>query len=129
MPDPFHPVTITTSSTRRRDGEEPTTTILRETTYSIEATDQLVLNLAGVLLERGGYGDPYRETLRIESFTDDVVADAVIALLHHSRQQLLDVSNGELYRARCRRFLRRAAEALPDELRHELGSLTTPVEG
>lgn len=128
MTEAFHPVIINTTSTRCRDGEEPSTTVVRETSYAIEAQDRLVLCLGSILLERGGYGDAYRETVQLCSYNTDVVADAVVALLCHLRQQAVEPGNSEMYQARCWSLLRRAADALPADLMAPAESATTEVE-
>ena len=109
---PFSPTTHTITTTRTRDNEEASTSVVRETHYRLAKGDSLILGLNAVVLERGGYGDAYRETVRLEHYEADFVADAVIALLRHCADELQNPGFGAEYRRRCQDLIQRAAEVL-----------------
>lgn len=110
---PFSPTTHVITTTRSRENEETSTTVLRETHYQLARGDNFTLGLNTVVLERGGYGDSYRETVRLERYETDFVSDAVIALLQHCVNELRSQSFGEEYRRRCEDLVRRAVEIFP----------------
>lgn len=116
MTEPFAPTTHVITTTRSRDGEPSSTSIVRETHYKLADQDLLLLNLNSLVLERGGYGDTFREAVRLEHYGTDAIANAVVALLRHCTGELHAEHISSDYSRRCEDFLRRAAAAMPPHL-------------
>lgn len=115
-PQPFTPVTHVTTTSRSRDGEETTTSVVRETHYEVVESDNLILGLQTLVLERGACGENYRETLRLYRYEGDFVVNAVIGLLQHCVDELRSEQFGSDYRRRCEDLLQHVARILPSHV-------------
>lgn len=119
MTEPLAPTTHVITTTRSRDGEPPSTSVVRETHYQLTDQDLLLLNLNTLVLERGGYGDIFREIVRLEHYGTDAIANAAIALVQHCANEVRAEHISADYSRRCEDFLRRVAAAMPFHLLEE----------
>jgi hypothetical protein len=114
MTDLF-PITTTTTTQRQYPGEDQSSTmVVKEIEYRLESTDRVWLGHCGVTIERGNrYNDDKESILRINNYSEDLFADAVIEYIRTTFAGLDDSS--EWTRNRSERMAERIRMAIPAE--------------
>jgi hypothetical protein len=109
------PITTKTIIERdHNDSSEPTVTVVNEIEYRLEATDRVWLGHCGLTVERGNrYNDAQESILRVNNYSEDLIADAVIEYLRTTFAGLDDSS--EWTRNRSARMAERIRAAIPAE--------------
>jgi len=109
------PITTKTIIERdHNDSSEPTVTVVNEIEYRLEATDRVWLGHCGLTVERGNrYNDAQESILRVNNYSEDLIADAVIEYLRTTFAGLDDSS--EWTRNRSARLAERIRAAIPAE--------------
>ena len=109
------PITTTTTTERSyNDSSESTVTVVNETEYRLEATDRVWLGHCGLTVERGNrYNDPQESILRVNNYSEDLIADAVIDYIRTTFAGLDDSSDWT--RNRSARMTERIRAAIPAE--------------
>lgn len=107
----FNPSQIQTVTNRTGGNAEPKTEEVLETTYWVDSEDSIYLGLSQFSLERGRYGDPQREVVRLNAASEEI-SEAIVNCL---RTQLLlaqDETASEYSRNKSKEFLERVEWAL-----------------
>jgi len=114
MTDLF-PITTTTTTERKYPGEDQSSTmVVKDIEYRLESTDRVWLGHCGVTIERGNrYNDDKESILRINNYSEDLFADAVIEYIRTTFTGLDDPS--EWTRNRSERMVERIRMAIPAE--------------
>ena len=114
MADLF-PITTKTTTERQYPGDaESSTMVVNEIEYRLESTDRVWIGHCGVTIERGNrYNDDKESILRINNYSEDLFADAVIEYIRTTFAGLDDSS--EWTRNRSERMAERIRMAIPAE--------------
>jgi hypothetical protein len=114
MTDLF-PITTKTTTERQHPGDaESSTMVVVETEYRLESTDRVWLGHCGVTIERGNrYNDDKESILRINNYSEDLIADAVIEYIRTTFAGLDDSSKWT--RERSKLMTERIRMAIPAE--------------
>ena len=88
--------------------------VVTEIEYRLESTDRVWLGHCGVTIERGNrYNDDKESILRINNYSEDLIADAVIEYIRTTFAGLDDSSKWT--RNRSERMVERIRMAIPAE--------------
>jgi hypothetical protein len=88
--------------------------VVNEIEYRLESTDRVWLGHCGVTIERGNrYNDDKESILRINNYSEDLIADAVIEYIRTTFAGLDDSSKWT--RNRSERMVERIRMAIPAE--------------
>jgi hypothetical protein len=114
MTDLF-PITTTTTTDRKYPGDDQSSTmVVKEIEYRLESTDRVWLGHCGVTIERGNrYNDDKESILRINNYSEDLIADAVIEYIRTTFAGLDDSSKWT--RERSKLMTERIRMAIPAE--------------
>lgn len=109
------PITTKTTTERQYPGEaESSTMVVVETEYRLEPTDRVWLGHCGLTIERGNrYNDSQESILKVNNYSEDLIAEAVLDYLRTTFAGLDDSS--EWTRNRSERMCDRIRAAIPVE--------------
>jgi hypothetical protein len=114
MAELFPITTKTTIDRNYHDSGETSQTVVVETEYRLKATDRVWLGHCGLTVERGDrYQDNQESILRVNNYSEDLIADAVIEYLRTTFAGLDDSSDWT--RNRSARMTERIRAAIPAE--------------
>ena len=114
MTDLFSIPTKTTTERQHPGDAETSTSVVNEIDYRLESTDRVWIGNCGVTIERGNrYNDDKESILRINNYSEDLFADAVIEYIRTTFAGLDDPS--EWTRNRSERMVERIRMAIPAE--------------
>jgi hypothetical protein len=114
MTELFPITTKTTVEKDYNDSSESTVTVVTETEYRLETSDRIYIGHCGLTVERGNrYNDSQESILRVNNYSEDLIADAVIEYLRTTFAGLDDSS--EWTRNRSARMVERIRAAIPAE--------------
>jgi hypothetical protein len=111
----IHAITTTTTTEKNyHDSSEDSVSKRTETSYKLHDTDRVFMGYHSISFERGNAFDPEdgsEHTVTLHNYSEDLIAEAALALLRRAVSELDDTS--EFSRNRARNFLDRVTAILP----------------
>ena len=110
----IHPITTTTTTEKNYHDSSEDSVIKRvETSYRLSDTDRVHMGYNSISFERGNeYGEEgYCHTVIVHNYTEDLIAEAALALLRRAVSEVDDTS--DFSRNRARDFVSRVTAILP----------------
>ena len=106
-------VTTTTTEKNYHNPADDSVTKRIETAYRLDTTDRVHLGYAAISVERGNVFGPdgCEHTVVLHNYSQDLIAEAALALIRRAVSELDDTS--DFSRNRARDFVERVAAILP----------------
>lgn len=111
----IHPITTTTTTEKNyHDSSEDSVTKRIETSYRLDDSDRVHMGYNSISFERGNVYGPegYEHTVILHNYSEDLIAEAALALLRRAVSELDDTS--DFSRNRARAYVSRVTAILPN---------------